>query len=396
MQNGCIICAMGKTLLASQQATSQPFRPYFVYSKLKSVCKHLVLGHQEDAHEFLRYLMEAMEKAYLARFTKSSQLEQYSQETTPINQILGGYLKTSVRCLACNHVSVTFQHFEDLLLDIRKANTLDEALDLYFARERLEDMGYKCESCKKKVSATKQFSLERAPISLCIQLKRFSIMGNKLNKHIAIRQQLNLSKYASRRHGNDQLNYRLVSMITHLGASQNCGHYTAIGYTGTGSYFQFDDSYVRGIPLQNVLNTNAYIIFYELDTTTEKWQSARSVTVMDTNKMQNSYDERPISYVERDISDAPVRNNISQTVTSKAFIGPLLPTKPSTSATNSDKNSDYTPDVASKTNGRTSESFIPAIDFTPITDTKLESYPVSKNFDKFCHSVWFREKHTER
>lgn len=42
--------------------------------------------------------------------------------------------------------------FQDLLLDIRKHSTLDEALDSFFSRERLEDLGYKCEACNKKVS----------------------------------------------------------------------------------------------------------------------------------------------------------------------------------------------------------------------------------------------------
>lgn len=149
--SGCIICAMAKTLQASQNSQSA-IRPYFVYSKLKSICKHLVMGRQEDAHEFLRYLVEAMEKSYLQRFRNYKELDQYSKETTPLNQILGGYLKTSVKCLSCQHVSVTFQHFQDLLLDIRKADTINEALEGYFARERLEDMGYKCEACKKKVS----------------------------------------------------------------------------------------------------------------------------------------------------------------------------------------------------------------------------------------------------
>lgn len=320
---------MAKTLAASQSSGGQAIKPYLVYTKLRFVCKHLVFGQQEDAHEFLRYLMEAMEKAYLSRFPKSSQLDQYSKETTPINQILGGYLKTSVRCLSCSHESVTFQHFEDLLLDIRKANTLEEALDLYFARERLEDMGYKCESCKKKVSATKQFSLERAPISLCIQLKRFSIVGNKLNKHIAIRQQLNLSKYSSRKNAHEMLQYRLVSMVTHLGASQHCGHYTAIGLTETGSYYQFDDSFVRQIPIQNVLNTNAYIIFYELDTSADKMHNFGSIG--ESNRLTVNDDRISRSFL--DTKETP-RNNVTTTVTSgssstttKPFIGPMLPSK---------------------------------------------------------------------
>lgn len=154
---GCIICAMAKTLHDSQTSQSA-IRPYYVYSKLKSICKHLVVGRQEDAHEFLRYLVEAMEKSYLLRFRNYKELDQFSKETTPLNQILGGYLKSAVRCLACNHVSVTFQHFQDLLLDIRKADTVEEALECYFSREKLEDMGYKCESCKKKVREMNRFN----------------------------------------------------------------------------------------------------------------------------------------------------------------------------------------------------------------------------------------------
>ncbi|XP_052845456.1 ubiquitin carboxyl-terminal hydrolase 36 isoform X1 [Drosophila gunungcola] len=262
----CIVCAMAKTLLATQSNQSA-VRPFLVYSKLKQICKHMVVGRQEDAHEFLRFLVEAMERAYLMRFRNYKELDQLVKETTPLGQIFGGYLRSEVRCLSCSHVSITFQHFQDLLLDIRKADSLEDAFDGHFSRERLEDMGYKCEGCKKKVSATKQFSLERAPITLCIQLKRFSMIGNKLTKQISFKPRIDLSKYAARSPAAQAqpLTYRLVSMVTHLGVSQHCGHYTAIGSTESGSYYNFDDSYVRPIAMQSVCNTNAYIMFYELD-----------------------------------------------------------------------------------------------------------------------------------
>uniref|UniRef100_A0A182XYZ4 Ubiquitin carboxyl-terminal hydrolase 36 n=1 Tax=Anopheles stephensi TaxID=30069 RepID=A0A182XYZ4_ANOST len=262
----CIICAMAKTLLESQ-TNHTAFRPYLVYSKLRLVCKHLVPGRQEDAHEFLRYLVEAMEKSYLNRSKNSKELDQYSKETTPLNQILGGYLRSEVKCLSCQHVSTTFQHFEDLLLDIRKANSIDEALELYFARERLEEMGYKCEACKRRVAATKQFSLERAPFVLCIQLKRFSMLSGKINKHVELRSKLDLTPYSSpaMRTNGGKLTYRLTSMVTHLGSTQHCGHYTAIGHTDAAGYHVFDDSSVRPIGIQNVMTTNAYILFYELE-----------------------------------------------------------------------------------------------------------------------------------
>lgn len=70
--------------------------------------------------------------------------------------------------------------------------------------------------------------------------------------------------------------YKLVSLVTHLGPSQNCGHYTAIGQAPNSNYYQFDDSCVRPLPLSAVLGTNAYIMFFEKDNTEEACTSASS------------------------------------------------------------------------------------------------------------------------
>ncbi|EDW93538.2 ubiquitin carboxyl-terminal hydrolase 36 isoform X1 [Drosophila yakuba] len=308
---GCIVCAMAKTLLATQSNQSA-VRPFLIYSKLKQICKHMVVGRQEDAHEFLRFLVEAMERAYLMRFRNYKELDQLVKETTPLGQIFGGYLRSEVRCLSCNHVSITFQHFQDLLLDIRKADSLEDAFEGHFSRERLEDMGYKCEGCKKKVSATKQFSLERAPITLCIQLKRFSMIGNKLTKQISLKPRIDLSKYAARSPAAQAqpLTYRLVSMVTHLGVSQHCGHYTAIGSTDTGSYYNFDDSYVRPIAMQSVCNTNAYIMFYELDLSQAASPAANRPNGV---RLTNGHSTTPVPAATVS-SPSPTR-----------FIGPQLP-----------------------------------------------------------------------
>lgn len=338
-QDTCIVCQMAETLLESQKNDVNTIKPWKIYSKLRLICRHFVPGRQEDAHEFLRYLIDAMEKSYLARFKNSKELDQHSKETTPLNQILGGYLRSAVRCLACGHVSTTFQHFEEIILDIRKSNTIEEALNLYFARERLEDMGYTCESCKKKVSATKQFSLERAPVVLCIQLKRF-IIGSKLNKHVAIRTKLDLTPYSSVKNkvingascSSLQLNYKLVSMVTHLGPSQHSGHYTAIGLTDSNGYYQFDDSCVRQISVQNVLNTNAYVIFYELDNT---HPNCTATSASSTVEKENGYHNN--NHVSSTVT-APSTNsfNINRNINNNnnnsnenkiGFIGPMLPPK---------------------------------------------------------------------
>ncbi|KAH8415659.1 hypothetical protein KR222_007644 [Zaprionus bogoriensis] len=323
--SGCIICAMAKTL-QSTQSNQSAVRPFLIYTKLRQICKHMVVGRQEDAHEFLRFLVEAMEKAYLMRFRNYKELDQLVKETTPLSQIFGGYLRSEVRCLSCNHVSITFQHFQDLLLDIRKADTLEEAFDGYFSRERLEDMGYKCEGCKKKVSATKQFSLERAPITLCIQLKRFSMMGNKLTKQISFKPRIDLSRFAARSPAAaaQPFSYRLVSMVTHLGVSQHCGHYTAIGLTEAGSYYNFDDSCVRPIAMQSVCNTNAYIMFYELDVASSQSAGPKLNGLRLTNG-QHSPAAAVSGAVAATATSTSSAASASASAVSPRFIGPQLP-----------------------------------------------------------------------
>ncbi|XP_018398143.1 PREDICTED: ubiquitin carboxyl-terminal hydrolase 36-like [Cyphomyrmex costatus] len=296
----CLTCAVAKTLQFSHQKSGGAIKPFYVYNKLKLICRTMVPGQQEDAHEFLRYLLEGMERAYLTRH-KATKLDSYSKETTPINQIFGGYIRTEVKCLQCQHVSTTFQHFQDLLVDIRKANTLDEALNSYFSREQLDNNDYKCEACKRRVPATKQFTLERPPKVLCVQLKRFSFLGGKISRHIGFKQTIDMGQYLWREPGESPkpLTYKLMSMVTHMGPSVNCGHYTAIAQVSSGQYYSYDDSCVRPISLNNVLSTNAYIMIFEMENDSQNQQvakmngttSAKSVPT----SLSNSTNKSPIS-----------------------------------------------------------------------------------------------------
>lgn len=78
---------------------------------------------------------------------------------------------------------------------------------------------------------------------LCIQLKRFSVSNNKITKHVTFRQRLDLTRYARHR-PNVPLIYRLVALVTHMGPTVGCGHYTAVAQAPSGTFYQFDDSMV--------------------------------------------------------------------------------------------------------------------------------------------------------
>ena len=124
---------------------------------------------------------------------------------------------------------------------------------------------YMCEKCHQKVPATTQFKIERPPQVLCIQLKRFNMMGGKDGRPVTLARKLNISNHV--RWANQKqipVEYKLVSMINHVGASPNSGHYTSIAEGANGTFYRFDDASVIPTSLQNALNTSAYIIFYEM------------------------------------------------------------------------------------------------------------------------------------
>lgn len=225
-----------------------------------------------NGRSFCRYLIESLQKSFLVSRHAPKNLDNASKETTPFNQIFGGYMRQDVTCLKCKYVSVTFQHFMDLLLDIRQTSNIDDALSIYFRAERIGSGDgvntYKCEKCNMKVPAKKKCFIERPPVVLCVQLKRFSLLGGKISRSVQLSRRIEMNSFVKKKDISvnplPPLQYKLVAMITHVGPSPNCGHYTAIGEASNGQFFQFDDASVRPISINQALNTASYVVFYEM------------------------------------------------------------------------------------------------------------------------------------
>ncbi|XP_039261155.2 uncharacterized protein LOC120337459 isoform X1 [Styela clava] len=259
----CMLCAMQQHLLSIHSNSGQPIKPMYILKNLRMIAKHLQFGRQEDAHEFIRYSVDAMQKACL--FGYPSKIDVHIKATTVIHQIFGGYLRSRVKCRQCKSVSDTYDPFLDLSLDINKQGCVDlqRCLEMFVRIEVLQgDNAYKCMECKSAVQACKKFSIHRAPNVLMIQLKRFSnFMGNKINKELVYPSKLNIGPYMSNK-PESGLWYELYAVLVHSGYSCQSGHYYAYAKAPNGQWYCFNDSSVHQVSVNQALNQQAYLLFY--------------------------------------------------------------------------------------------------------------------------------------
>ena len=79
--------------------------------------------------------------------------------------------------------------------------------------------------CKKKVPATKRFTVHRTSNVLTLSLKRFAnFSGGKITKEVGYPEFLNIRPYMSQSSG-DPVMYGLYAVLVHSGYSCHAGHY---------------------------------------------------------------------------------------------------------------------------------------------------------------------------
>ncbi|NXP09474.1 UBP36 hydrolase, partial [Thinocorus orbignyianus] len=256
----CMLCVMQNHMIQAFANSGNAIKPVSFIRDLKKIAHHIRFGRQEDAHEFLRYTIEAMQKACLNGHTK---LDRQTQATTLIHQIFGGYLRSRVKCSVCKNVSDTYDPYLDLALEIRQAANIVQALELFVKSDVLGgENAYMCAKCKKKVSATKRFSIHRASNVLTLSLKRFAnFNGGKITKDVGYPEFLNIRPYMSQKNG-DPIMYSLYAVLVHSGYSCHAGHYYCYVKASNGQWYQMNDDVVRPSNIKVVLNQQAYVLFY--------------------------------------------------------------------------------------------------------------------------------------
>ena len=213
----CVLCEVENHIrqVHDTSVRDKPFAPRtFVDGFIDHVAPWFQLGVQEDSHEFLRLLIDAMQQScHRARLQDNPQddsprlIEGEGQENEvkykeeyPFS-LFRGTVESNVVCGSCGASSSTLDPIEDVGLEVtiphhqsssqsyhrsnsssRNTSPIPQVASLVdvqtafqrFAQTEALDSGYKCEKCSKVGKATKQSRLASIPPILTLHLKRFS------------------------------------------------------------------------------------------------------------------------------------------------------------------------------------------------------------------------------
>ncbi|KAL2329300.1 hypothetical protein Fmac_022727 [Flemingia macrophylla] len=279
--------------------SGRPFCPVMFEGVLKNFTPDVpnsISGRprQEDAQEFLSFVMDQMHDELLKLEGQSSSLngskssvssmEDDEWETvgpknksavtrtqsfvpSELSGIFGGELKSLVKAQG-TRPSATFQRYLLLHLDIypNSVHTIEDALHLFSAPETLE--GYRTSVTAKAgiVTARKTVQIATLPKIMILHLMRFSYGSQgstKLHKPVHFPLELVLARDLLVSPSTEGRKYELVATITHHGREPSKGHYTADAQYSNGRWLRFDDASVFAIGTNKVLHDQAYVLFYK-------------------------------------------------------------------------------------------------------------------------------------
>lgn len=261
----CFLCELEAYVKRTRQ-NMRPFSPIHILSRLPNIGGNLGYGKQEDAHEFMRFAIDTMQSVCLDEFGGEKALHPTSQETTLIQYIFGGHLKSQVKCSKCNKISYRHENMMDLTVEIQgDAESLEECLDQFTSEEWLDGENmYKCDGCNDYVKACKRLAVHHAPNILTIALKRFqSGRFGKLNKRVTFPETLDLGPYMSEPENGTDV-YRLYAVVVHIDMlnASYFGHYICYTKDFCGNWYRIDDCKVTKVDLDEVLAQGAYMLLY--------------------------------------------------------------------------------------------------------------------------------------
>jgi ubiquitin C-terminal hydrolase len=293
----CALCEVEHHLEQVHSNPGVPVAPTaFVNGFIDHVAPWFKLGVQEDSHEFLRLLIDAMQKS-------CSTVRTSGEDTEYPFQLFRGTVESNVQCESCHTSRSTTDPIEDIGLDVSAKtatgtstpppNALADVSSAFsrFARAEILE-GYKCEKCCKVGKATKQSRLASIPPILTLHLKRFRYGTSvddvrkrseisqllardasgksgsaKIEGHVKFEQFFDLKPFLteSLQGSHKSMFCRLFAVIVHAGTNSHSGHYIAyVRNIAKNEWWKMDDARVTQATSEEVLAAQAYMLFYRV------------------------------------------------------------------------------------------------------------------------------------
>ncbi|KAL5004403.1 hypothetical protein ScPMuIL_017859 [Solemya velum] len=266
-----------KTLIALWQGSKTAISPESLFSVIWKVVPRFRGYQQQDAHEFMRYLLDRLHTELLSLLPYPNSNSPFigpKGRSTIVTAIFGGLLQNEVMCLICGMESKKHDPFlgtkdKD---SVQPMLRLSDCLSSFTDTEELEESElYMCSNCKKKQRSTKKFWIRRLPNVLCLHLKRFrwqSCYRVKVETFIEFPlRALDMNRYVlnnlheTRGSSGGSNLYDLAAVIVHHGSGAGSGHYTSYA-VHEDTWYHFNDSTVTACDIDTVARCKAYILFY--------------------------------------------------------------------------------------------------------------------------------------
>jgi len=249
------------------------------------------LGAQQDAGEFLFYLLNGLHDECKWKIVPDEGTSSSSQDTgkaareggegeqsskddeqlrpdvrssgdhedSPVFRIFGGIIRSSVQARNSRTDSVSLEPFNGLTLDISSSSvdSVWSALEAYCGKEDVNEG-----------NATKRLQFKAVPRVLILNLKRFSYSKDtgypqKIRKTVKFDERLTFDR-SWLVDDVEPREYQLTAVICHFGDLVTGGHYTAaVKYNS--DWYNYDDVLLRQIDFREVsqLAPHAYLLLYQ-------------------------------------------------------------------------------------------------------------------------------------
>eukprot|EP00727_Mastigamoeba_balamuthi_P010386 m51a1_g5970 putative ubiquitin domain-containing protein (1649) ;mRNA; f:219026-227559 len=248
---------------------SQLFNPFTAEAAM-GLLVDLCTDNQPNFYELLHYLSAH----HTGNFTKQDvdeffnilwqRLEQGLKQTphwAQLNRVFVGQTADRIKSIEPSkpYESERVEDFVAIPLDIKGKRNIQEALDLFVAKDKLEGDNAVSSEAFGKVNATKHLCIKRLPPTLIFNLKRFEFDFNtntrqKLNDLCEFPEALNMRPWTKEGMENQPLtdeqaqpgyyDYKLVGVLVHSGGADAGHYYSYIKNRQTGLWYEFNDQLV--------------------------------------------------------------------------------------------------------------------------------------------------------